>query len=201
MDSHDDGAASMRYTSKQALLHDIRTEHELLLRQLEEIPNARWREPGVWGDGWSLCDLVAHLAEWQRMFLGWYGEGLRGATPRMPAPGYRWSETPALNRAIREKHRVRSRAAIRADFDSGYTRIVRIVGSLTPGKLLEPGHYPWTGRNPLATYIGPNTASHYRFAVKVIKRWLKGTAGTDPSAARPNKRLQPTARRQGKRRG
>ncbi|MDH4044226.1 MAG: ClbS/DfsB family four-helix bundle protein [Gemmatimonadota bacterium] len=41
-------------------------------------------------------------------------------------------------------------------------------------KLLEPGHYPWTGRYPLTTYLAPNTSSHYRTATKILKRWLKG---------------------------
>lgn len=185
----------MRYASKQALLDDIRTEHDVLCARLAEIPKARWSELGVWGDGWTLSDLVAHLAEWQHMFLGWYEDGLKGATPQMPAPGYKWSQTPRLNRAIWEKHRARSSVAVRADFDSGHSRIVQIVEALSAAQLLESGHYAWTGRHPLATYIGPNTASHYRFAIKAIKRWRKRTAGADTSAARPNKRVQSTKAR------
>lgn len=176
----------MRYKSKQALMDDIRTEHDSLCARLAEIPKARWHELGVWGDGWTLSDLVAHLAEWQHMFLGWYEDGLRGVTPQMPAPGYKWSQTPRLNRAIWERHRSRPQAAVWADFDSGYSRIVQIVEALSPEQLLDSGHYEWTGKHPLMTYIGPNTASHYRFAIKAIKRWVKGTAGADTSAARPN---------------
>jgi hypothetical protein len=65
-------------------------------------------------------------------------------------------------------------AAVREDFESGYRRITRLVEGLSPEQVLKAGHFSWTGRNPLATYIGPNTASHYRFAIKVLKRWLKG---------------------------
>ncbi len=176
----------MRYESKQALLDDIRTAHDLLCARLAEVPKARWREPGVWGDGWTLSDLVAHLAEWHQMFEGWYEAGLRGAVPQMPAPGYKWSETPRLNRAIWKKHRSRSHTEIRADFDSSFDRIVRIVESLSPTELFGSGHYKWTGKNSLTTYIGANTASHYRFAIKVIGRWLK-SAGAAQSATRPNK--------------
>jgi hypothetical protein len=163
----------MRYRSKQALLDDIRTAHDALHGRLTEIPDLRWDEPGVWGDGWTLSDLVAHLAEWQRMFLSWYADGLRGTAPEMPAPGFTWRETPRLNRTIQEKHRSRSPAAVRADFGSGYDRIVRIVEALPPRQLLRPGHFDWTGKHPLTTYLGANTASHYRFAIKVINRWLK----------------------------
>jgi hypothetical protein len=166
----------MKYTSKQALLNDIRGEHETLCARLRQIPTARWHEGGVWGSGWTLCDLVAHLAEWQRMFLRWYDDGLRGTTPSLPAPGFNWSQTPELNRAIWEKHRSRSPRSVRAGFDSGYRRILRLVESLSTERLLSPGHYQWTGKHPLTTYIGPNTASHYRFATRVIDRWLKVTA-------------------------
>jgi hypothetical protein len=174
----------MRYQSKQALLADIRTAHDLLCARLDGIPRSRHREPGVWGDGWTLSDLVAHLAEWQSMFLGWYDDGLKGIVPAMPAPGYKWNEMPRLNQAIWAKHRSRSPAAVRADFDSGYRRILRLVEALSAGALLEPGHFSWTGKHALATYLGPNTASHYRFAIRVIKRWLTGGVARSAPAGR-----------------
>jgi hypothetical protein len=166
----------MRYESKAALLAAIRAEHDALCARLDATAKSRYREPGVWGDGWTVSDLVAHLAEWQAMFLQWYDDGLRGRAPSMPAPGYKWSETPRLNRAIWQKHRHRSRASVRADFDAGYARIVAIVEQLSAGQLLEPGHFPWTGRYPLTTYLGANTVSHYRFAAKVLRRWSAGRA-------------------------
>lgn len=164
----------MRYESKQALMDDIRAEHDSLCALLAEIPKGRWHEPGVWGDGWTISDLVAHLAEWQYLFLGWYEDGLRGVTPEMPAPGFKWGETPRLNRAIWQKHRERSLAELLAEFDSGYSRILRIVAALSPQQLLESGHFAWTGKHSVTTYLGPNTASHDRFAIKVTKRWLEG---------------------------
>jgi hypothetical protein len=191
----------MRYTSKRALLDDIRAERDSLCVRLDGIPDARWHERGVWGDGWTLCDLVAHLAEWQRMFLAWYEDGLRGVAPDMPAPGFSWNQTPQLNRTIWKKHRLRSRAAVRADFDAGYSRIVHIARTLSSRQLLEPGQFEWTGRHPLATYLGPNTASHYRFAIKVIARWMRGAPGAGTAGPRPNARRLPGRRQQTGRRG
>ncbi|RPI26864.1 MAG: DfsB family protein [Acidobacteria bacterium] len=164
----------MRYSSKQQLEQDIRTEHDLLCAVLDQIPEARHDEQGVWGDGWTVKDLVAHLAEWQLMFLGWYDAGVKGAIPELPAPGYKWNETPRLNRGIWLKHRTRSLSSVRSDFDSGYRRILEIVQGLSGEQLLLPGYFDWTGSHGLTTYLGANTASHYRFAMKVIKRWLAG---------------------------
>lgn len=179
----------MIYHSKEALLTDIRKEHDALSALIHEIPKPRYVEPGVWGDNWTLSDLVAHLAEWQFMFLTWYGDGLKGKQVQVPAPGYKVSETPKLNRAIRLKHQGRSFAAVRADFESGYGQIVDLVDSLSEEQLLAPGHFKWTGKNPLRTYLGANTASHYRFAMKVIKRWLRPGRHDDRSV-QPKTRLR-----------
>ena len=176
----------MKYQSKEALMSDIRTQHDWLCARLRELPKSRWREPGVWGDGWTVTDLVAHLAEWQLMFLTWYEDGLKGTIPAMPAPGYKWNETPKLNRAIWARHRFCSASAVRSEFEAEFNRILEIVEALSPEQLLTPGHFLWTKKNSLTTYLVPNTASHYRFALKVIERWLKGVARPGDSPRETN---------------
>jgi hypothetical protein len=163
----------MKYATRKELLEDIEREHETLVARLETIPRSRVSEPGVWGDDWTVLDLVAHLSEWHEMFLRWHSEGLEGRQPDMPAPGYKWNETPALNRAIQEKHRDRSWDSVRVGFTGTHERVMRIVHGLSEAEMLEPGHFGWTGKNAIVTYIGANTASHYRFASKALKRWLR----------------------------
>jgi hypothetical protein len=107
------------------------------------------------------------------MFLRWYREGLEGREPDMPAPGFKWNETPRLNREIWAKHKDRSWEDVRTEFDRTYQEIVALVENLSEEQLLEPGHFGWTGNKPLTTYLGPNTASHYRFGTKVLKRWTR----------------------------
>lgn len=168
----------MRYTSKDQLLASIRGEHEKLLASLADLSPEQRTMTGVWGDEWTVKDLVAHLAEWQRMFLRWYRVGAEGREPEMPAAGYKWNETPRLNRDIQARHRDRPWDEVRMDFDRGHREIVALVESLSEEQLLEPGHFAWTGGNALTTYLGANTASHYRFGIKVLKRW-KRSLGRD----------------------
>jgi hypothetical protein len=146
------------------------------LELLAPIPTSRHREAGVWGDGWTIQDLVAHLAEWQMMFLRWYREGRDGGAPTLPAPGYKWNQTPELNRAIWRKRRRGAGARIRQEFEDSYREILELVAGLPPEALLKPGHFPWTGKHPLTTYLAPNTCSHYRFATKILKRWVRRQA-------------------------
>jgi hypothetical protein len=163
----------MRYASKRALVDDIEAEHVRLIDLLGTIPASRRREPGVWGDGWTVSDLVAHLAAWHLMFLRWHREGREGRRPALPAPGYTWRETPALNRAIWQQHRRTSYGRALRDFERSYEQLLALASSLPPKALFEPGHIGWSGTAPLATYLSANTASHYRFARKVLTRWLR----------------------------
>lgn len=172
----------MRYDSKLDLVESIKREHEALAQLLREIPQSRYREPGVWGDGWTIQDLVAHLAEWHGLFLTWHCSGQEGKPPQMPAPGYKWNELSKLNRAIWARNHDRPWSEVEAEFSSTYSEVLRLVEGLPEEALLTPGHFPWTGEYPLTTYLGPNTASHYRFAIKVLKRWLRSQSpGSGPS--------------------
>lgn len=163
----------MRYTSKPQLLTDIEREHETFVTLVRTIPRSRYKEKGVWGDDWTIHDLLAHLTEWEQMFLRWYREGLDGGAPELPAPGFKWNETPRLNRTIQRKHQRRSIKAVCAAFAASFEEIHTLARLLTRTELFTQGHFPWTKRSALVTYLGANTASHYRTATKILKRWLR----------------------------
>jgi hypothetical protein len=165
----------MKYDSKRRLMNAIEDEHQALVALVDAIPASRLCEKGVWGDGWTVNDLLAHLTEWEQMFLRWYREGQRGLRPVLPAPGFKWRETPALNREIWRKHRKKSSAQVRKAFDASYAEILLVVKAMSPRSLLTAGAHAWTGKSSLATYVGANTSSHYRTAAKFIRRWHRGS--------------------------
>ncbi|MHC5004776.1 MAG: ClbS/DfsB family four-helix bundle protein [Planctomycetota bacterium] len=167
----------MKYASKQALIDRIESEHERFVDLAATIPVARYREEGVWGEGWTVKDLFAHLAEWEQMFLHWYREGAAGRTPSLPAEGYSWKQLPALNREIWKRHRRSSWKRVHEAFERSYLEILALAKGLDEEALLRPGHFAWTGKHPLVTYLGPNTASHYSAATRILKRWLRTRSG------------------------
>jgi hypothetical protein len=163
----------MRYTSKREFVESVEKEHQTFVELTRSVPRSRYREAGVWGDGWTVRDLLAHLTEWEQMFLGWHQVGREGGHPILPARGFKWNETPRLNQAIWGKHRMKSASKVIDEFETSYQEIFLLIRGLSQEELLTPGHFAWTGKYPLTTYLAPNTCSHYRFATKILKRWLK----------------------------
>ena len=177
----------MRFASKEELIESIATEHRRFVELVRSIPRNFYLTADVWGDGWNIRDLLAHLTEWEQMFLSWYRVGLEGGQPEMPAKGYQWNQTPALNHAIWEMYCHKAVAEVLADFETSYREIFSLAQELSPEELLNPGHFTWTGKNPVTTYLGANTTSHYRTATKILKRWLRA----NPEAIRSESREFP----------
>lgn len=163
----------MKFTAKRELVERIEREHAAFVEVAATIPVRRWREKGVWGDGWTVADLHAHLAEWHRMLLRWIEDGRAGRTPELPAPGFTWRETPALNREIQRRFARRSAARLEVEFEETYAQVLELVRGLREKELLEPGHFAWTRKLPLSSFIAPNTCSHYAVARKILSRWQR----------------------------
>lgn len=166
----------MKFKSKRELVERIERDHAAFVELASSIPRRRRREPGVWGDGWNVADLYAHLAEWHRLLLRWIEEDRAGRAPQLPAPGFKWNQTPALNREIQRRFARRSAARLVAEFDATYVETLALVKGLSEAELLEPGRFAWTGKLPLASYVAPNTCSHYVAARKILTRWLRTSA-------------------------
>ncbi|MEM8757854.1 MAG: ClbS/DfsB family four-helix bundle protein [Planctomycetota bacterium] len=167
----------MKYTSKTHLVSSIENEHARLVEVVFSLPRRRLTTKGVWGDqangGWSVKDLLIHLTVWEQMFLAWYRAGLAGETPAMPAAGYTWKDVPQLNRDIQRRHARKSVANTLVDFESSYTEILELARELPELDLLERHRVAWTGTSTLASYLGANSASHYRTATRIVRRWIK----------------------------
>ena len=46
-------------------------------------------------------------------------------------------------------------------------------------RLLSPGDFAWAGKLQLSSYLAPCTSSHYRAAMKFLKRWLRKQRAAD----------------------
>ena len=161
-----------RPTSKTDLLTAIDQERQALERQLEPLTPDQMIEPGIVGE-WSVKDVLAHLIEWEQMVLSWHAAGLKGERPELPAPGFKWNQTPALNQQIFEKYRNRPLSEILEQFQASHKEILGVIKGLSNEALFTAGQFAWTQKNTLGTYFVSATSSHYLWARKEIRKGLK----------------------------
>lgn len=165
-----------RPKTKADLLLAIEQERTALEASLEKLTTEEMVEPGVIGE-WSVKDVLAHLVEWEQMALGWYRAGLRGEIPELPAPGYKWNQTPQLNQAIYEKHRQRPLGEVLEQFHRSLKEILGVIHGLSDEELFSVSRSRWTGQNTLGAYFVSATSSHYLWARKEIRKGLRARQG------------------------
>lgn len=176
-----------RRLSKTELLAEIAAEYQKLAGVLERVSEKNLTDSRVNSGGWSLKDVLAHVADWAERCAGWCEAGLRGEKPEPPAPGLKWNQFPLLNQQIFQRHRNRPVNAILSEFRAGHARLCGIAKRFDEADLSTPHRFAWTGPTwAVANHIRANTASHYRWALKHFRHWLRA----QHSKSRPAKKTK-----------
>ena len=121
----------------------------------------------------NIRDVLAHLHYWHILLLGWYNVGMTGEKPEMPAKGYRWNQTPALNKMINDIYKSTGLKEVRQKLNSSYDAVMQIIHKHSNEELFTKGIYKWTGSTSLGVYITANTSSHYAWAIRLIRKAKK----------------------------
>jgi hypothetical protein len=161
--------------NKQELLDVIADERRKLLKALDMLTDAQMEMGGACGE-WAVKDILSHLTDWEQRGLRWYRAGLKGEVSPIPDADYNWRELPALNDAIYQKYRDRPLAEVRQAFEDSFDETMAALDGMTEEALFTPNTYDWTGKHLLATYVNANTASHYRWAAKLIRKFARSLA-------------------------
>lgn len=164
-----------RPTTKAGLLSAARERHAALDALLAaQTPRALTRVHPT--TSWSVKDILAHLTAWEQLCLGWYRAGERGETPPLPAPGFNWSQLPALNERFLRAGRRQSLAVVSSACVASYAEILALIGSLSEIELFTRGRPAWVGGNTLGAYFVSATSSHYDWALKLARKCLRPAA-------------------------
>jgi uncharacterized protein (TIGR03083 family) len=155
-------------SNKEDVLTAIHSERKVLEELIAPLSPEQMTAPGALGE-WSVKDVLAHLVEWEQMFLGWYNAGLRGEKPALPAEGYNWRQLNELNHVIYLKHKDRPLAEVLEDFAASYQQILEVVEKLDEEDMFGMGRFAWCGKLALEAYIAGNTSRHYAWACKYMR--------------------------------
>ena len=135
-------------------------------------------------DQWTVKDLLAVRVWWTEHVLAWIEAGCRGECPELPAPGYRWHETPRLNAEVVREAETEEYEAIVRRLDAGYRRVLEIIDALADHGLLDTGVYRWAGKWPVCRWISINTARQYSTARTYVRRVRRDRGGKPAGTGR-----------------
>jgi len=121
----------------------------------------------------NIRDVLGHLHQWHSMFLEWYEVGMQDEKPDMPAKGYTWKDTSALNKKIWEGNLKTNLMEMRSKFEKSHLEVHDIIEKHSNDDLFDKMKYKWTGSTSLGAYLISATSSHYDWAIKLIKKVLK----------------------------
>jgi hypothetical protein len=161
-----------RPLNKAQLTAAIQKEYSSLEKYLAPLTPEQLAFSAAFGI-WAVKDILAHLYAWQQMLFNWYETGLRGETPALPAPGYKWNQLPALNQQIYEKYCTLISEQALELFRESHQNTLQWIETLAETDLITPGLFPWMNNNTLMAYLNSVTAAHYVWALKEAKKVLK----------------------------
>lgn len=159
---------------RKDLVEEIHRERSVLDQLLATLSTKEKVRRDVTKAKWSVKDILGHLVGWQQLNLGWLETARRGDCPVLPFEGFKWSDVRDLNERIYRSHRNRSLAAVEQDYESHHASMLDLIDSLTDKELVSVEAFPWAGKKwAMSDYIRANTASHYRWASKHIRKWKR----------------------------
>jgi hypothetical protein len=139
--------------TKEQLIAKLRESRGALEKVIAKVAPDAWTQPGVVGE-WSAKDVLAHVAHWQALHLGWWAAVQRGETPEVPAPGFTWKrdDVDRLNHQIYLAHRDETLESVLKYLRETFEQFIAAVEATPEEDLFRPGVAPFTGSKPLARW-------------------------------------------------
>jgi hypothetical protein len=149
-----------------AQIRAVSTRMELLLAQLSV---AEINQPGAVGV-WSVKDVLAHIAFWERDAANMLHAAVRGETPDLFAD----DATERNNASVVAQYYQRSLSAVIADWQQAREELIDAIEDLEDADLNDADRFPWSGGRTLADRIIGNSYDHEQEHIEQIRAWMRG---------------------------
>lgn len=155
--------------TKDELLAAIKRDRARLDELVGQVPEGRMAD-GALDGGWSVKDVLAHIAAWEQLCLKWIKENKREEL----GAGADDAAVNAVNLRLFEENRGRPLKDVREESRRSYEQMVAAVEWLSEADIaVEPA---WAPGRPLWQIIDANSADHYREHIEQLSRWLDESA-------------------------
>lgn len=164
-----------RPTTKEALIIAADEQFKNLCGLIDSMPEEKQRAVFSFEDrDRNLRDVLIHLYEWHQLLLNWIRANQAGnAVSFLPAP-YNWKTYPQMNVVFWEKHQTTPLDKAKSLLRESHSDVLKLIESFTNEELFTKKHFAWTGTTSLGSYCVSATSSHYDWAIKKIKKHIKG---------------------------
>jgi uncharacterized protein (TIGR03083 family) len=158
-------ADRMNVADVAASIHETSTELERLLAQLSV---EQMNRPGAVGV-WSVKDVLAHLAYWQRYGAALLTAAARGETPNLEGD----DETERNNASVVSQYYQRSLAATIADWQAAREDLLDRLAQISDEDLNNPDRFAWSNGRTLLDRIAGNSYDHEQEHIEQIREWMR----------------------------
>ena len=126
-----------------------------------------------WSRDKNLRDVLVHLYEWHQLLLNWINANCNGkAKPFLPEP-YNWKTYPAMNVEFWKKHQGTPLADAKKMLKESHKEVIALIETFSSDELFAKKTFTWTGSTTLGAYCVSATSSHYDWALKKLKTYVK----------------------------
>jgi uncharacterized damage-inducible protein DinB len=147
-----------------ALIRETSARMELLLAQLSV---AQMNQPGAVGV-WSVKDVLAHVAFWERYGANILRAVARGETPEQTADDV----TERSNASVVAQYYQRPLSAVIADWQQAREDLLEQIEHLTDADLNDPDRFAWSDGRTLLEHIAGNSYAHEQEHIEQIREWM-----------------------------
>ena len=155
---------------KAKLLDQMSTSYAALEEILAHLDKTQYFTEGVI-PGWSIKDILAHIASWHHRLLMWLDAAVRNEEPTISGPD-NVEEMDAINAQFYQENKARPLDEVLTDFRTTRQQIMDIVQAMPEEDLMSPHRFAWTRGEPLWQAIAGDTYEHYREHIQQIQEWL-----------------------------
>ena len=148
--------------TSEAIIQKIETDRAKLVRLYRSVPVTAVEKAEL-PNGWSVKDVLGHLAAWE-----WYCVDRLQESQHTVAPTETEIDTDSINRNFYEERAEWSWEEIEYDFRAAHAELLRTIRAF-PQEML--------GHEQVQEWIGENTWEHYEEHFDDLQRWHRRHTG------------------------
>ncbi len=132
-----------------------------------KLKEAHWRRDK------NLRDVYIHLHEWHKLLLDWVESNTGGTNKSFLPEPYNWKTYGDMNVEFWKKHQNTSYETAEQKLLKSHGEVIILIDRFSDEELFTKKHFSWTGTSSLGSYCVSATSSHYDWAIKKIRQYLK----------------------------